>query len=143
MLDLPPLWTALFMALTWGLSLLWAPLNAAWSVMGLFVIGLAIAVSGWAAVTMMRAKTTLMPGRAADALVTSGPFAFSRNPIYLADLGILFGWSLLVGTPLGLVLLWPLQRVLTARFIEPEEASLRAKFGTAFDEYAERVRRWA
>lgn len=142
-LDLPPLWTLLFVVAAWGLSLLWAPLGPEWALLGWVIIAVSLAVSGWAAAVLLRNATAVMPRRIADALVTGGPFAYSRNPIYLADLGILFGWSLAVATPLGLLLLWPLQRVLTRRFVEPEEASLHAKFGEAYEVYCAEVRRWA
>jgi protein-S-isoprenylcysteine O-methyltransferase Ste14 len=142
-LDLPPLWTAFFMVLTWAASRLWAPLSAEWAFIGWLVIALSLALSGWAAATMIRRSTAVMPRRTADVLVTTGPFAYSRNPIYLADLGILFGWSLATETPLGFLFLWPLQRVLTRRFVEPEEARLAERFGEAFASYRESVRRWA
>ena len=52
----------------------------------------------------------------------SGPYSFSRNPIYLADLVILAGVALVVGAPLALILLVPFQQVLLRQFILPEEA---------------------
>lgn len=142
-LDLPPLWTLLFLVATLLLGFVWAPLSPEWALIGWVVIALSLAVSGWAAAVLIRRSTAVMPRRVADALVTTGPFAYSRNPIYLADLGILFGWSLAVGTPLGLLLLWPLQRILARRFIAAEEASLHATFGEAYEVYTNEVRRWA
>jgi protein-S-isoprenylcysteine O-methyltransferase Ste14 len=142
-LDLPPLWTALFMVAAWAISVPWSPLGPEWALIGWMVIAASLALSGWAAAVMMRRGTAVMPNRIADALVTTGPFGWSRNPIYLADLGILFGWCLAVGSWAALILLWPLQRVLVKRFIEPEEAALHAKFGEAYEAYCGEVRRWA
>ncbi len=60
------------------------------------IIGLGIGAGGvalmaWSIVTMARARTNILPHRAADVLVTSGPFRRFRNPIYLADTMILLG----------------------------------------------------
>ena len=77
-----------------------------------------------------------------DTLVTSGPFARSRNPIYVGDALIYLGlagwagsWTALVVFP---VILW----VMTRWVIQREEAYLTQRFGTAYQSYAVRVRRW-
>jgi len=78
----------------------------------------------------------------ASALCTSGPFRFSRNPIYLGD------WLILVGVSLLLSTFWPLLFApliwIMLRFgvIRHEEAHLEAKFGDAYRGYKTRVRRW-
>ena len=89
-----------------------------------------------------RHHTTVLPHKAASALVTSGPFRISRNPIYLGDALILAGlilwwqaWAMVWLLPAFVV-------VIDRRFVRPEEARLRATFGAAFDAYAARVRRW-
>lgn len=141
-LDLPPVWLAAHMALAWGMAEVWAPLGTALLWPGRALIVAALLVMVWAAVTMRRHRTTLMPGAAPDALVTGGPFRWSRNPIYLADLVILAGWCLSLGTVAGLLLLIPLHRVLTRRFVEPEERRLAAAFPEAFRTFATSTRRW-
>ncbi len=83
-----------------------------------------------------------MPHRDPSALVADGPYRFSRNPIYLADLGILAGWSLWLGTPLGLLLVWPLKVVLERRFVLPEESVLARDLGRPYLDWKARVRRW-
>jgi len=104
------------------------------------LIGLALMVL--AILEMRRKKTTPIPHMEADALVSSGIFAFSRNPIYLGDLIVLFGLSLRWGSLIGLLLIPALYYVLQKRFIEAEEGRLRAKFGTEFDDYCTQTRRW-
>lgn len=141
-LDYPPVWLLAFMALAWRLAEIWAPTGEALLWPGRVLIGLGLAVMVWAAWEMHRARTTIIPHRRPDALVSSGPFAWSRNPIYLADLAILAGWCLSLGAPHLAVLAWPLALVLEARFIRPEEGRLREGFGPAFEAYAGRVRRW-
>ena len=91
---------------------------------------------------MRRAGTTVRPDRGTDHLVTGGPFAFTRNPLYLAGimlvlgLGLAFGiaWFLLVGIPAAFAV-----QKLT---IEREERHLEARFGETYLDYARRVRRW-
>lgn len=130
------------MALAWAMAAIWSPLNVEGMVIGWVLIAASLALMVWSAVTMMRASTTIVPGREPAALVTHGPFRMTRNPIYLADLGILAGFAFAVGQPLGALLVWPLKRVLEKRFVLPEEAMLEAHAGEAFQDYAGRVPRW-
>ena len=96
----------------------------------------------WAVIAFRRARTTIIPHQPPSALVETGPFRFSRNPIYLADLIILAGWCLGLGAPAALILLIPLWWVLRARFILPEEDRLARHLGSAYTDYKARVRRW-
>ncbi|KQU51180.1 hypothetical protein ASG72_15475 [Bosea sp. Leaf344] len=106
----------------------------------LLVTGAAFDLS--AMITMRRASANILPHRAATALVTWGPFAISRNPIYLGNTlmmlgaGIAFGngWLILTGLAAA-ALVQPLA-------IRREEAHLAALFGPAWLDYAGRVRRW-
>jgi protein-S-isoprenylcysteine O-methyltransferase Ste14 len=96
----------------------------------------------WAMATMWRAKANILPHRAATALVTHGPFAFSRNPIYLGNTILLLGAGLAFGMmwflPIAL-----LAAALTAHFaIAREEAHLNARFGRDWRNYTLRVNRW-
>ena len=77
-----------------------------------------------------------------DALVTTGPFAISRNPIYLADALILMGLSLRWDAPIGVLLVPAFVWLITRRFILAEEARLSDHFGAAFDAYRKDTRRW-
>lgn len=143
-IDIPPVWLIVFLILSWGS----ARLGLAWTGGGaLLVAGLILVAAGAVLMTLTvaafaRQKTTIVPHQDPEALVTSGILKFSRNPIYLGDVFILVGMSLVWGSWPGLVLsplfLWILQR----RFILPEEARLRAAFGAQFESYAEKVRRW-
>ena len=101
-----------------------------------------VALMGWASSVMKRQGTTVIPWVQVDALVTSGPFAISRNPIYLGDalvyLGITvaFGsWWPVLGLPVAVV-------VMRRYVIDREEAYLTERFGPAYTTYAGRVRRW-
>jgi len=91
-----------------------------------------------------RNKTTINPQKIGDtrALITTGIYRFSRNPIYVADVLLLLAWAVWLGDWLNLI--FPaLFVVYMNRFqIEPEEQSLREKFGDEFEVYCARVRRW-
>ena len=141
-LNLPPLWLIGFMAAAWGLARLWAPLGEVllWPGRGLVAVGIALIV--WSALAFRRARTTIVPHQAPSALVEAGPYRFSRNPIYLADLVILAGAALILGAPLALILLVPFREVLLRLFIRPEEAVLERDLGPAYLDYKARVRRW-
>ncbi len=123
-LNLPPVWLVGFMAAAWGLARLWAPLGdlLVWPGRGLVAAGIALIV--WSALAFRRARTTIVPHQPPSALVEAGPYRFSRNPIYLADLVILAGAALILGAPLALILLVPFREVLRRLFILPEEAVL-------------------
>lgn len=103
-----------------------------------------LALMAAAAWTMFGARTTvnpLKPERASH-LVTSGVFAFSRNPIYLGDALILAALALGLGNWLNFLLL-PAFVGLIGRFqIAPEERALQRLFGDQYRAYCARVRRW-
>jgi protein-S-isoprenylcysteine O-methyltransferase Ste14 len=91
-----------------------------------------------------QAKTTVNPVRieTASSLVTSGVYHFSRNPMYLGLTLLLVAWALYLAAPLAF--LWPAIFVLYITWFQiiPEERTLRLLFGTSYDEYCARVRRW-
>jgi len=145
MIDVPPVWLALFLALVWlqGTYLPVGPEPGPLArVLGgaLILGGLAlIFVAAW---EFRRHRTSVVPHMEPDALVTSGLFALSRNPIYLADALILWGCALRWHAWPSLLLVPLFMGFIARRFIAAEEARLRAAFGEAFEDYARRVRRW-
>lgn len=140
---LPQFWLAAFVVAGMLLGRLWpVALPKAVQVAGLGVTAAGIGLMMWAAATMTRARTSFMPGLVPKALVTDGPFRFSRNPIYLGDLLVMGGFLLALQLPVGLVLLPVFAQVLTRFFILPEERVIEAGFGQGFRDYKARVRRW-
>ena len=138
--DLPPLWLVACLVVAWVV-----PLSAPWGtapLAGYACLALAALLVIAALFAFGRARTTPIPHQMPSALITTGVFRFSRNPIYLADLLIMLGCALIWGSLLGLLLIPVLFAVLERRFILPEEERLRTAFPDAFDAYTRQTRRW-
>jgi len=111
-----------------------------WAGYILVFCGLGLAFSAVGQFGKMR--TTLDPHGSVSAIVTSGPYRFSRNPIYLGFVCTLIGLPLALGNYWG-VLLSPLLMVMLYRLvIMHEEAYLEEKFQDVYTRYKSRVRRW-
>jgi protein-S-isoprenylcysteine O-methyltransferase Ste14 len=107
---------------------------------GLGIAG--IALVAWSIATLHRGGTTVQPHQGADRLVTTGPFRWRRNPIYMGDVLILLGLAELTHN-IWLVVLTPAFALAIYRLaILPEERHLEARFGQAYRDYKERTRRW-
>jgi protein-S-isoprenylcysteine O-methyltransferase Ste14 len=111
-----------------------------WAGGALIAVWLGLAI--WAVITFRRAGTTPHPNHPTTALTFGGPYAFTRNPMYL-------GFVLMsVGVAFVANALWPLLTVLPAiltvrrAVIHKEEAYLARKFGAPYEDYKKRVRRW-
>lgn len=142
-LDLPPLWLLLYLAALGALGGVGPHLyGPVWDGIGIALIALALGLMGWAVAAMRAARTTIVPHRDPQALVTGGPFRWTRNPIYLGDAIVLLGAVFWTGTLLGLSLVPLFVAIITRRFILPEEDRLRAAFGQRFADWAADVRRW-
>lgn len=95
-----------------------------------------------AVMAMRRARTTINPNATPDHLVTGGPFAITRNPIYLADTLLLIGVGLISGIAWFLVFAILCAFATQKLAIQREEKILLEKFGKRFHDYSKRVRRW-
>ena len=142
----PPVWAALILTALYFLSDL-PPLDVLAHFgsgpigLGLILFGVSLPVI---AVAHFRAVgTQVMPtSERNDRLVTTGLYAFTRNPMYLGLVIAALGVALWFGRPL--MYLAPILVFLIANFVFApyEEAKMRRQFGEAFDAYAARVRRW-
>lgn len=120
------------------------PLHAPSLVTGL---GAVVALAGVlfamaAALTFRRAGTGLEPGTAATHLVTSGPYRWSRNPIYVGMAAVSAGLALVLNALWILVTLALVLLVVRHGVIRHEEHYLSQRFPDAYDAYRRRVRRW-
>ncbi|MCF8533260.1 MAG: isoprenylcysteine carboxylmethyltransferase family protein [Reyranella sp.] len=147
-LKIPPPAVALFAALAMWLA------TSASGILGfmlpgrlaiaitLAVLGIAISMAGF--MSFRRAGTTVNPTRpdTTSSLVEGGVYRFTRNPMYLGLLLVLGGWAAYLSNAAAFA-----GPVLFALYINrfqivPEERALAARFGTAFDDYRHRTRRW-
>lgn len=95
-----------------------------------------------AAVRFRKEKTNIEPWKPATALVTTGVYAFSRNPIYVGMVLGYVGLSFLADSVLSLLALPLVIVVMHYGVIKREEHYLEVKFGQAYRDYRSRVRRW-
>ena len=109
---------------------------------GWLLIVAGLALGSWGVVTFRRARTAIVPNRPASCLVTTGPYSLSRNPMYGALSFVHTGGGVLVNSAWPILLLplvlWTLYRMVVRR----EEAYLSEKFGSEYEAYRLRVRRW-
>jgi protein-S-isoprenylcysteine O-methyltransferase Ste14 len=99
----------------------------------LLLAGLGLDLAAMA--TMRRHRANILPHRAATALVTSGPFAWSRNPIYLGNTVALCGAALAFANPWFLPAAFAAALAVTHLAIRREEAHLAQRFGAAWAAY--------
>ena len=147
-LKIPPLALVILIAVAmWGASLLVQStdlsLEARLIAAATFILlGCGISLAG--VLSFRRAKTTVNPTKpnSTSALVDSGIYGITRNPMYLGFFFILIGWACFLAN--ALALLGPVSFVIYMnRFqITPEERALSGIFGAEFNAYKAKVRRW-
>lgn len=142
----PPIWFLSFLFLGVALHYLVPTtrlfdLSSSWA--GAVLFGAGFALTLYASSIFSKEKTEILPTSPANrVLVTSGPFRFTRNPMYLGMVVALVGTALFFGSlPLYLV---PVAQflVLNFVFIPFEEQKMARQFGAAYEDYKQKVRRW-
>jgi len=111
-------------------------------VVGPFLIAIALINFVGALLTLRRAQTSPKPWRPTTALVISGPYRWTRNPIYLAFTLVYLGVTAWVNTLWPLILLPLVLFVMHRGVILREEAYLEQKFGDEYRRYKNDVCRW-
>jgi len=142
---LPP--SLLFLVLAGMLLLHWVLplgrwLDPPWTWLGLLPLGIGIGLVLACALLFSKRGTTIKPFEQSEALLTEGPYRYSRNPIYVGMVLTLVGVALLLGTRSPAFLIPVFMWMITNQFIVAEEVMLEERFGEAYDEYRQRVRRW-
>ncbi|ANV99239.1 protein-S-isoprenylcysteine methyltransferase [Bradyrhizobium icense] len=129
-------------ALNWLMPLPFLPaaLPAGW--LGAIVFALALALFGWAISTMTRAGSNVPTNLPTTTIVDTGPYRFTRNPIYLGMVLGLIGLAIAFNNFWLLMTLAPFALVIRHGVIAREEAYLERKFGDVYRRYCARVRRW-
>ncbi len=120
----------------------WAMLEQRAILLGSLLLLAGGAFARWSFVSLRQSGTSANPYKPSDALSISGPFAISRNPIYVAMTSLYLGLACLLNTWWALLLLPCLLGLMYHGVILREEAYLERKFGKTYLEYRFRVRRW-
>src|SRR5215510_1747793 len=141
----PIMWVVAVLAgllLNWLMPLPFIPavVPAAW--LGAMVFVLALALFAWAIATMSRAGTNVPSTRPTTTIVDTGPFRYTRNPIYVGMMLGLIGLAVAFNSLWLLLMLVPFALVIRYVVVASEEAYLERKFGDAYRSYCARVRRW-
>lgn len=143
--TLPPTYLLLAIVLMIGMHILLPSiilLSLPWMLAGVLLMMSGIAINLIGNNTFKHHQTTIKPFQTSSALVTTGIFRYSRNPMYLGMVVLLIGLGLLLGSvpPFAVVPVFVL--LITQRFIRVEEEMLADTFGTTYHAYCARVRRW-
>ena len=133
---------SIFLGILYPLPWFGPPLEDMLFAASFLVFAAVIAIDVSAMRTMAKAKTTIMPNKGSEHLVMTGPFSFTRNPIYLANTLLLVAGGLITGNVWFFILALICAFVTQKLAIEREERHLEARFGKRYRDYAKRVRRW-
>jgi protein-S-isoprenylcysteine O-methyltransferase Ste14 len=114
-----------------------------WNLLGLIAVTLAAALLLWIlALGISQTPSRVKPGLTPSFLMMHGPYRLTRNPMYVAELGLWLGWAIFFGSPavlIGFLVLWS---VVSLIILPREERSLEAAFGQTYLQYKSRVPRW-
>ncbi len=130
------------LALNWLVPLPFLPANLPAGWLGAMVFALALALVAWGIVTITRAGSNVPTNRPTTTIVESGPYRFTRNPIYLGMFLGLIGLAIAFDTLWLPMMLVPFAIVIRYGVVAREEAYLERKFGADYRGYRSRVRRW-
>jgi protein-S-isoprenylcysteine O-methyltransferase Ste14 len=143
----PPLIFVAGIAIGWLLDRWWPwPITAGASRGRVLLAALCFAI--WLAfmlaafVVFLRARTAILPHRPATRLVTSGPYRFTRNPMYVSFVALYIAVTLVLNSWWTLPLLPLVVLVLQRAVIAREERYLAGAFPAQYAAYRQRVRRW-
>ena len=141
----PLLIMAVLLGLCWSFSWLFTlhyGLGLYGRVTGLLAISAGILLLSIAAGLFIARKTTVMPTRAPNKLVTEGIYRVTRNPMYLGMLLILSGFPLMIDTIIGLICPLVFFLIMNRIIIPREEQVVEGVFGKDYLEYKSKTRRW-
>ena len=139
----PPFYVLILLALSYGLARIFPlPIDLSQPLLASAFIGLGLAAVLWAWVHFWKQRTTPIPAAEPKALVTGGPYRWSRNPMYLGVGLCLMGIVFLAGSPAFLLAPAGFYVIADRIFIPYEEAKLERLFGADYAEFKHRVPRW-
>ena|ERR1700730_2215345 len=130
------------LALRWVVFLPFMPASVPAGWVGGMVFVVALALFAWAIATITRAGSNVPTSMPTTSIVETGPYRFTRNPIYLSMFLGLVGLAMAFDSLWLLVMLVPFSLIIRYGVVAREEAYLERKFGDAYRQYRARVRRW-
>jgi len=113
-----------------------------WNLLGLIFIALGMMMDLIADKAFHQMHTTVKPFEESSVLVTSGVFQISRNPMYLGFVFILMGIAILLRSLSPYLVISTFAFLIDRTYIRVEEGMLAKKFGTTWDAYKAKTRRW-
>lgn len=116
--------------------------RAALEGVGVALVIAGILVAAWGMLTFRSAQTAIIPHHSASQLVSTGPYRFTRNPMYLGLTIAYIGAAALLNSVWPVILLPIVLIVLAGSVISREERYLADAFGEEYAAYCARVRRW-
>ncbi len=117
-------------------------LAGVWRSLGTVPLAIGMWLNLWADGVLKRSGTAVRPFEDSVHLVSTGPYQYSRHPMYLGMVAIALGVALLAGTLVPMVVVVVLWWALDRHFAQPEERDMTRQFGERYEEYCRHVRRW-
>ena len=106
------------------------------------VLGFGVEIAGiWAFWAARTTPNPLQP-RHASTLVTDGVYRFTRNPMYVGDVIILLAWAIHLGSVVAIIGVVGFVAYIDRFQVRPEERALLELFGSVYDGFRARTRRW-
>jgi len=141
----PPVLLVIHILIAWllgGFVVLPMVVSPLFKSIGLALAGIGFLLGLLSLYAFTKARTTVNPHGSVRAIVSSGVYRFTRNPIYLGMTFMLIGFPLAFGNVWGIPLAPVFILLMNKLVIEHEEAYLEKKFEEAYTGYKSRVRRW-
>ncbi|MGV8843861.1 MAG: methyltransferase family protein [Pseudomonas sp.] len=143
----PPIVTTVFALLMWLVARYGLVLDVTYSarvLLALLLMAVAVCFSMAGVLSFRQAQTTVNPLKpeSASALVRSGIYQYSRNPMYVGFALLLLAWVCFLASPLALLGVPGFILYMNRFQISPEERALTTLFGREFQAYQAQVRRW-
>ena len=113
-----------------------------WRLLGIIPLALGVVLNLWTDGLFKQANTTVKPFEKPRSLIITGPFRFTRHPMYLGMTIVLIGLWVLLGTVLPILVVPLFVLAMSVVFIPVEERAMAEQFGEEYRTYCKRVRRW-
>lgn len=116
--------------------------TVAGGILGGCLMAMSIVLMGLSAKQFKRAGTPVRPVAPSTAVVSKGPYRYSRHPMYLGMAGVLLGSALIMGSVAGVLAAVVFVVIVDLGVARREERYLERVHGDAYRRYAQQVRRW-